>query len=790
MKTLPELMSPAGNFEAFLAALKNGANAIYLGLQEFNARRPAKNFTNQEFLQAIDLAHKKKCQIYLTLNIELKESELIKAINLLHFVNKSGVDAIIVRDFAILQLIKLFEENEKFTPEIHFSTQGGACNYYDLIMLKELGASRVVLARELNYTELKSLSSKDNIPELEIFIHGSMCFSFSGKCSFSSWLGGKSANRGACMAPCRFKYTALNSDNTKQKQGSFFNMKDLNLVNEIEKLKKLNIKAYKIEGRLKNYEWVGEVTKHYQKLLGSTQEENSKLTTEINNSLQIYSGREYSTGFFLGTDNLTGSNNVKFGLYLGNVISKTDVGFLTNIKKEKITFPITIRVYKDKFIKLLSYDNEEEVVYHNSYLILPLDSDLELDTELYQVFKHKQQKKESIENGKYNLSVIYENGNITFYINSNIGSSNFTVKAKIIKKQNRALNILQLEEELIGVFFKGLVVGKCNLPDLLIARSQLKHLVKEISNHLIVLINNSKIPEYKQGTKLLNNYFTTNPIKQTNSLLLSYENISSLRISAWQFTSIPKNQLKELKENGIVNLEICDLQQFDTNQRKISEQILVASHFNLSVYFDIDGILLDSDLEQWKTKFSMILNHSNEIYSKFKGFIINSVGHLSFLKENKWNNKRVKGGEGLRVLNSLAANYLANLGISNLTISLESDLKNIIKITQNNTQNYRLVAFSRIPVFISRVQNNFEDGQIFVDNQKNKIIYKQKGEWSYYYSLEHFSAFMEETADLKFNEIIADFTTDDGEIIDLLIKLKKNPVYFPVKHFNLKRKLL
>jgi U32 family peptidase len=250
-----ELMAPAGNRDSFFAAVESGADAVYLGLGMFNARRPARNFTFEEMPDIINHAHSKNVRVYITLNIELKSSELEDAAKIIQFLKEIHADAVIVKDLALVRLIEKY-----FSPfEFHLSTQFGICNSAGMYMAEKLGASRVVLARELKKDEIKVLS-EPFYPKTEVFIQGSMCFSFSGRCLMSSWFGGKSANRGTCQAPCRFRF---------EKEGTegfapYFSMKDLNLSDRLSELEEAGVSALKIEGRLKSAEWVGAAVNYYR----------------------------------------------------------------------------------------------------------------------------------------------------------------------------------------------------------------------------------------------------------------------------------------------------------------------------------------------------------------------------------------------------------------------------------------------------------------------------------------------------------------------------------------------
>ncbi|MGQ9842550.1 MAG: DUF3656 domain-containing U32 family peptidase [Spirochaetota bacterium] len=253
-----ELLAPAGSPEALIAAIDAGADAVYLGLQNFNARKRAKNFTEQEFTLAINYAHHHHAKVYLTLNTLIFDNEIESIIDILNLAVDSRVDAIIVHDLGLITLIK------EFYPQlaIHASTQTFCHNSLHAKVLKNLGVSRIILPRELTLKEIQSIVQK--IPlEYEVFIHGALCFSFSGCCLFSSYLFQDSGNRGRCRQPCRYPFKVLG--NTVYP----FSMRDLSLGKSFKDLITVGVTSFKIEGRLKSTWYVKSVVQYYRKLIDS-----------------------------------------------------------------------------------------------------------------------------------------------------------------------------------------------------------------------------------------------------------------------------------------------------------------------------------------------------------------------------------------------------------------------------------------------------------------------------------------------------------------------------------------
>jgi putative protease len=281
----PELLVPVGNTEAFHAAIKGGADAIYLGMKSFNARGRASNFNIFNLLSIVDIAKKKNVKVFVTLNTVIKNSELGDLLDVLHCLNQAKVSAVIIQDWGVYYLMKNYFPNLV----IHASTQMANHNSTGAIFSQKIGIERVVLARELTLTELQTISNKTDV-ELEVFIHGALCYSFSGMCLFSSYLGGQGANRGLCKQPCRRKYDQGN------KNDFIFSLKDNQQIDLVPELSKQKICSLKIEGRMKSAEYVYRVSKAYRKAI-----DNHSKIEEAKEILNYDFGRE-KTNYFLGSD--------------------------------------------------------------------------------------------------------------------------------------------------------------------------------------------------------------------------------------------------------------------------------------------------------------------------------------------------------------------------------------------------------------------------------------------------------------------------------------------------------
>ncbi len=256
-KATVELLAPAGNFACFHAAINAGANAIYLGGEKFGARAYADNFTTQEIIKAIQIAHIFGRKLYLTINTLVKENEFSDLIPYVTPFYKAGLDGVIVQDIGVLELFRHHFPHL----ELHASTQMTITGVYGASYMKQHGVCRVVPARELSLEEIRDIKKKTGL-SIECFIHGSMCYAYSGQCLFSSILGGRSGNRGRCAGPCRLAYTDEKGHTVYP-----LSLKDMNTLDLLPELIEAGIDSFKIEGRMKSPEYVAGVTAVYRKYI-------------------------------------------------------------------------------------------------------------------------------------------------------------------------------------------------------------------------------------------------------------------------------------------------------------------------------------------------------------------------------------------------------------------------------------------------------------------------------------------------------------------------------------------
>lgn len=298
-----ELLAPAGNFEKLKFALHYGADAVYLSGKEYGLRAFAGNFTNEELKDAVEYTHNQGKKIYVTLNMYPHNDDLNGLDEYIQYLDQINVDAVIVADPGVYHIIK---KNAPKLP-IHISTQATIVNWAGIKFWEEQGnVERVVLARELTIEEIKTIKDKTNV-ELEIFVHGAMCMSYSGRCLISNYMIGRDANRGTCAQPCRWNYALVEERRPgvyypieEDSKGSYiFNSNDMCLLKELPLLLEHKIDSLKIEGRMKSIFYVASIVRTYRKILDSLYLGESIDWNYWYKELDKMSHREYSTGFLL-----------------------------------------------------------------------------------------------------------------------------------------------------------------------------------------------------------------------------------------------------------------------------------------------------------------------------------------------------------------------------------------------------------------------------------------------------------------------------------------------------------
>ena len=314
-----ELLIPVGNFECLKYAIFNGCDAVYLAGQKFGARAYAENFTLEELKRAVLFCHLYDVKVYVALNIMIFERELEMVISYVNYLISINVDALIVSDIGIISYLQKHYPNL----EIHASTQAHTFNLNQILFLKSLGVKRVVVDRELSLEEIHKF---DNIIDIEVFIHGALCVSYSGNCLMSYMINKRSGNRGSCAQVCRMPYKLEHQNKlVSLKEKYLLSTKELNTSYHIEELLKSNVVSFKVEGRMKSPSYVGFITRYYRTLIDNYEKKGVSVVDEQElEKLKVIFNREFTDGYLFNSKNIYNMKTPNHqGVLIGYVMSYT-----------------------------------------------------------------------------------------------------------------------------------------------------------------------------------------------------------------------------------------------------------------------------------------------------------------------------------------------------------------------------------------------------------------------------------------------------------------------------------
>lgn len=331
-----ELLSPAGDFEKLKTAIHFGCDAVYFAGKRFGLRAFSDNFDDDEIIKAIKYSHDHNVKVYITVNILAHNDDFDGLLNYLKFLDKNKADGVIVSDLGIAKLVL-----DNTNLELHVSTQANVTNLYSAKVWESMGAKRLVLARELDLKEIYNIKKELNSNiDIETFVHGAMCISYSGRCLLSNYLTGRDSNKGACAQPCRWNYALGIKDNKddisyypiqEDNKGTYIlNSKDLCLINNIKDLYEAGINSFKIEGRMKSNYYVATITNAYRRAINDFYN-NKESNFDYISELQKTSNREFTTGFYFDSDQKTNTLTSKVSqtyMYTAVVLDSLDNNYL------------------------------------------------------------------------------------------------------------------------------------------------------------------------------------------------------------------------------------------------------------------------------------------------------------------------------------------------------------------------------------------------------------------------------------------------------------------------------
>lgn len=444
-----ELLTPAGSMESLIAAINNGADAIYLGGSKFSARAYASNFDNETMMKAVDYAHGYGVKVYVTMNTLLKQNELKEALKYVGYLYEIGVDALIIQDAGLINLIKNIYP--KF--ELHASTQMTVHNGEGALYFYEKGLQRIVLSRELSLDEIKYISNDLGI-ETEIFVHGALCVCYSGQCLMSSMIGGRSGNRGRCAQSCRMQYT-LKGEVSGERKGYLLSPKDTCLIEDIDAIIKSGTSSLKVEGRMKKPEYVAGVTQNYRKAIDKVEKQTKfDLSKGKNQLAQLFNRQGFAKAYLYkntGKDMMSFNYAKNTGVFIGKVqdngevILEADVALGDGIRFDDDGFTLSKIMLKGKEVKEANKGDRVKLFptggYKKGYRLFKM-SDKKLFDELHDYIKPYKRK-------------ILLTGEIEFKVNAPIilktvfNGKEYKVYGEIIEEaSNKPLSRERVEEAL------------------------------------------------------------------------------------------------------------------------------------------------------------------------------------------------------------------------------------------------------------------------------------------------------------------------------------------------------
>lgn len=463
---LRELLAPAGSYDILVVAINAGADAVYVAGQRYGARAFAQNFTSEELEQAVRYAHLNGAAIHVTVNTLFNSNEILEVLKYIQYLYRIGVDAVIVQDIGLIYLIN------KFIPEmeVHSSTQMTLRDYNSVLWAHDEGIKRVILPREMSIDEIKDISTRlkeDNVKmDLEVFGHGSLCYCISGDCYMSSFISGRSANRGACAQPCRSMYK-LRYHNHSISNGCLISTHDLATYRNVKAISDAGVISLKIEGRLKSEDYVATVVNAYRTLIDHMDDEdNGELVKQLEEDLNLIFNRYYTNGYILNDspgEVMGRESSFHQGLYLGKIISIENEDVVIEFENED--HPVLekgdgIGFKHNNHIRGIYLDKIVEQT--KEYIHIQTTRDIRVGSEVYISYskklhdKQKQFQKEIIKphiplsmditpNKKHSMTV-----NVSFMVNNDVISFGYKSERKFDEAINKPLD----EETIVNQMIK------------------------------------------------------------------------------------------------------------------------------------------------------------------------------------------------------------------------------------------------------------------------------------------------------------------------------------------------
>ena len=668
-QTKIELLAPAGTKEAFVGAINAGANAIYLSGKNYGARKYANNFTKEEIVDLIKYAHLRNVKVYVTVNTLIFEDEIDDLFDYCDYLVLNNVDALIVQDLGIIDAFcRRYPDTE-----IHASTQMNVYNEYQLKFLADLGVKRVILARETSTDDIRKMLENIKI-DVEVFVHGALCVSYSGNCLFSSFKGGRSGNRGECAQPCRLKYSLYRENDLVEADSYLLSTKDLFTINELDKVISSGVKSLKIEGRMRKHEYVIATVRAYREAIDNILENKSfDLEIRIKELLSVFN-REYTKGYLLDEEpfKINNSNRPNHqGIEVGKVI---------NYNRGKTTIKLTDDLRVGDGIRIIgSLDQGGQVgrIFINNNLV-------------------KEAKAKDV--------IIIDLPKKVEVGDKVLKTSDSVLEASLNNYLDESYGIVPIDIKLYSY------IG-----------NELKIEIKNDNSKLITIKSDYVVVPAKKAIQ-----DEEKLASQFNKFGNTCFKVERLEVLTDGLGFIPNGVLNELKREGIKALEEVLLsrepKRVIKSSRQISNNVIIDNEPKLFVKVEneeqyqaalkcnIKDIASYMTRKSWptnpKTNNYLMLNRIwYELTNKdaFDSYVIRDFGSLSLAKENG-----VIADSTVNATNSLTLETLFNNNVQRVCLSLESGIENTknmikgFKQRHGSSPNLEMVVYGKIDLMISK----------------------------------------------------------------------------------------
>ena len=676
-----ELLAPAGNMENLKYAVMAGCDAVYLGLKKFGARAFSSNFSDSEFIETVNYCHLYGVKVYVTLNTIIYDYEVEDFLKAVDFIHKNNVDAVLIQDLGMLDLVRKTYPNL----EVHASTQMHIHNLDGVKVLEKLGIKRAVLARETSIDTIKYIKENSNI-ELEVFVHGALCVSYSGECLMSKFIGGRSGNRGECAGACRLSYDVVDCNNNILNKNKYpISTKDLNTIYYIDKLIESGVASLKIEGRMKSKEYVYMVVKLYRDTIDNYYKTGKVIVNEDDLlKLKKIFNREYTKGFLFNIN-----NNELINSYRPNHMG-VNVGKVLNYKNGYATILLTDHVSIGSGLRVLSKNNKDVGILVNEF------------------YKNNKLVKDA-----------YSSDIISIKVHDKVFKDDIVV----ITNDKSISN--SIEDYIKNNKRKVLISGKvsCKLGIITLEVSDGINKVVVSSNNVFKSINKSTTKE-DISVKL-------------NKLVNTVYKFNSLDINIDSNLFIPLKEINGLKNDMVMLL----------NDKRLYKINYVKSKYYIDLPdFKKEELITcyTNNINNLDKKYDIVYTDENclpRVIDKYENYNNVMIGELGGF--NKCSN--VTTDVSFNVVNSYAVAFLHSMGASCVTLSYEmtdTDIENLVNSyinRYNKRPNLELIVYGYPVIMCSKYSLNKEYNKNILYlkdrfNNKFRVITKNNIMYIYFYN--------------------------------------------------------